>query len=624
MVLESALVLISLFAAPPGAAGDYFAIRVVDEASGRGVPLIELRTVDHARYWTDSQGLVAFREAGLMNQKVFFYVRGHGYEFPADGFGFHGQALVTVPGGEAELRVKRLNVAMRLYRVTGAGIYRHSVLLDRDVPIQRPLLNAQVIGSDSVNTAVFGGKVHWFWGDTNRPAYPLGAFHVPGAVSRLPADGGLDPRQGVDLEYFTDVDGFAAATCQMPGDGPTWIDGLCVVRDPQRGERMFAKYVKVRKFLEVYERGLVEFNARLNRFDKVVTFDFAAPLFPHGHALEQTVDGREYLYFGNPYPLVRVEATAEALRDPTRYEAFTCLTPGSTLAKAAVDRADDGRARYAWKRNTPVPTAVEQSKWLKSGQLQPDEGLLALCDVDSGRPVHAHSGSVAWNAFRRRYVMIVEEADGTSYLGEVWYAEADSPVGPWMYARKIVTHDKYSFYNVRHHSMFDQDDGRRIFFEGTYSTFFSGNDHATPRYDYNQVMYELDLADPRLVLPVPFYEQATSGSQNLAAGGAGRIAFLAPDRAREGLVAVSRPSEATGELALGGDGRVVFYALPADEKKPGATTTPLYAWRDANDAASGGPYYAVEGAPGPPGRTRSEKPLCRVWRYPLAVDISWK
>ena len=37
-----------------------------------------------------------------------------------------------------------------------------------------------------------------------------------------------------------------------------------------------------------------------------------------------------------------------------------------------------------------------------------------------------------------------------------------------------------------------------IFFEGTYSATFSGNPNPTPRYDYNQLMYKLDLSDPRL------------------------------------------------------------------------------------------------------------------------------
>src|SRR5947209_632238 len=104
--------------------------------------------------------------------------------------------------------------------------------------------------------------------------------------------------------------------------------------------------------------------------------------------------------------------------------------------------------------------------------------------------------------------MIAVEAGGTSMLGEVWYAEADTPLGPWAYARKIATHDKYSFYNPKQHPEFDKDGGRVIFFEGTYSATFSGNPDPTPRYDYNQVMYKLDLSDPRLNLPVPVYAAA--------------------------------------------------------------------------------------------------------------------
>jgi hypothetical protein len=83
-------------------------------------------------------------------------------------------------------------------------------------------------------------------------------------------------------------------------------------------------------------------------------------------------------------------------------------------------------------------------------------------------------------------------------LGEVSYAEADAPTGPWTTARKIVTHDKYSFYNPKQHPYFDQEGGRIIYFEGTYTKTFSGNEQGTPRYDYNQIMYRLDLSDPRL------------------------------------------------------------------------------------------------------------------------------
>ena len=95
--------------------------------------------------------------------------------------------------------------------------------------------------------------------------------------------------------------------------------------------------------------------------------------------------------------------------------------------------------------------------------------------------------------------MIFGQSGGsTSFLGEIWYAEADAPEGPWLKARKIVTHDKYSFYNPVHHPFLDQKGGRIIYFEGTYTATFSGAKFPTPRYDYNQILYRLDLADPRL------------------------------------------------------------------------------------------------------------------------------
>ena len=94
---------------------------------------------------------------------------------------FNGQ-----PGGSKTVRLRRVNVAERLYRVTGEGIYRDSVLLGREPPLREPLLAGGVLGQDSVVTAVLGGRLLWFWGDTSRAAYPLGNFSVSGAVSKLP------------------------------------------------------------------------------------------------------------------------------------------------------------------------------------------------------------------------------------------------------------------------------------------------------------------------------------------------------------------------------------------------------------------------------------------------------
>src|SRR5439155_13100977 len=83
--------------------GKYFKITVVDEDTGRGVPLVELRTVNNITLDTDSNGVAAFHEPGLMDQTVFFHVKSHGYEFAKDGFGIRGKALKVTEGGSAKL-----------------------------------------------------------------------------------------------------------------------------------------------------------------------------------------------------------------------------------------------------------------------------------------------------------------------------------------------------------------------------------------------------------------------------------------------------------------------------------------------------------------------------------------
>jgi hypothetical protein len=130
--------------------------------------------------------------------------------------------------------------------------------------------------------------------------------------------------------------------------------------------------------------------------------------------------------------------------------------------------------------------------------MKADESPFHLKDA-AGKFIEAHRSSVHWNNYRKRYIMIFTERGGSSsFLGEVWYTEAPSPEGPWQRATKIVTHHKYTFYNPLQHPFFDSADGHFIYFEGTYVNTFSGNPIATPRYDYNQIMYRLDLADARL------------------------------------------------------------------------------------------------------------------------------
>jgi hypothetical protein len=485
----------------PAVAQDCFRINLVDEDTGRGVPLVELRTVNHLRYVTDSNGLIAFFEPGLMDREVFFHIESHGYEFPADGFGIRGRKLKTTPGGAATLKIKRINIAERLYRVTGAGIYRDTVLAGNKPPIEEPVLNGQVFGSDSVQSTIYKGRMIWFWGDTNRPSYPLGNFHVPCATSLLPENGGLDPRVGVDLKYLVDESGFARATCRMPGSGPTWIDGLVNIHDENGNERLFAKYVKVAPPLSVYEQGIVEFDDVAQQFEKRLVLDKKLSVVPFGHSFEHREPGsdRSYIYFADPYALVRVPSSAEAILDPSQYESYSYFKPyGGDHSPPQLDRTEAGELRLSWKPGARRLDSKLEDDLFRSGQLKQSERFFQFVESATGKSVVAHRGTIAFNRFLKRWVILFTEVGGTSMLGEVWCAQARDLTGPWQKAVKIATHRNYSFYNPRHHPTFDQEQGRFLYFEGTYTTTFSGNEFPTQRYDYNQIMYRLDLSDPRL------------------------------------------------------------------------------------------------------------------------------
>lgn len=488
--------------APSQQKSNYFKILVTDQQTGRGVPLVELRTVHNIRYITDSQGMVAFDEPGLMHQKVFFYVQSHGYEYPKDSLGMRGIALIAKPGGSAHIVIKRVNIAERLYRTTGGGIYRDSVLLGEKPPLKVPLLNAQMLGQDSVHAVPYHNKIYWFWGDTNRPSYPLGNFATSGATSLPPGHGGLDPSTGVDLTYFVNTEGFCRAMAPLPDPGPVWVDGVMTVRDASGQERLLAAYARMRSLSEPLERGIMRLNDKTQTLERIARFPLEGPLFPQGHPFHHSDHGVEYVYFPTPYPNIRVRASYPAVLAPTAYEAYTPLASGTRFQGTAskIERDAAGKPVWGWKRYTAPLSPAQQKELVTAGKLPADSSPFALQDANTGQSVMAHAGSVCWNAYRKRWIMIFVQAGGTSFLGEVWYTEAEKPEGPWRNAVKIVSHDRYDFYNPTQHPFFDQQGGRIIYFEGTYSNTFTGNPEtpATPRYDYNEIMYRLDLSEPRL------------------------------------------------------------------------------------------------------------------------------
>lgn len=483
----------------------YFRITVHDAQTKRGVPLVELTTTNGIVHVTDSAGVIAFLEPGLMDTDVHFTVRSHGYRFPADGFDVRGVRLAPRAGESATIDIDRVNIAERLYRVTGQGIYRDSMLLGDATPIREPLLNGRVMGQDSVQTALYRGRIWWFFGDTARPEYPLGNFAMSGAVSALPPSrggDGLAPGVGIDLTYLVDETGFSRPMCPIAGEpGPVWCDGMTTVRDADGRERLLCHFARMKDLGTMQEHGFALYDDATERFAPIarMPLDESLHMRGGGSPVTATHDGVDYIHFCVPLPLLRCRATPEALTDPSQYESFTCLEPGTRYDPMAPRiEARDGRAVWAWKRDTGFLSPTDERDLVAKGLLGDDETRMQLVDAHTGTPVLAHVATVAWNDHRKRWIAIVQEIWGTSLCGEIWFAESAELAGPWREATKVVSHDDYSFYNVAHHPFLDEDGGRLIHFQGTYTKEFSGTKAPTPRYDYNQVMYRLDLSDPRL------------------------------------------------------------------------------------------------------------------------------
>jgi hypothetical protein len=422
-------------------------VRVVEDGTGWPVPLVELRTTHQASFFTDNDGVVAVDLPELMGRATWFEVRADGYEIAADGFGYRGVRLMLVEGGDLEVRVRRTGLASLVGRLTGAGLLAESQRFREN----SGWMESGVLGCDSVQCAEYRGRMFWVWGDTTLAHYPLGIFDATGATSLIPREGQLLPPLRLALEHFRDEGGGVRAVARMPGDGPTWLSGLVALRDARDVERLASMYTKIRPPMEAYEIGLCEWDPAVEEFcpTRVVWRQVDGgprpELLPDGHAV-RWVDkaGDEWVLFGNPFPMLRVRASFEAWEDPGQ-----------------------------WQRLVPQREV---------------EGLEQRVTVEP------HSGSIAWNAYRKRWVAVFTERFGKpSAFGEVWYAEADKPEGPWGRAVKVLSHRNYTFYNPRQHPEFSLAGSSVLFFEGTYSQMFADRPEPTPRYDYNQLLYRLDL-----------------------------------------------------------------------------------------------------------------------------------
>ncbi len=428
-------------------------IEVVDKESGWPVPLVELRTRHGVSFVTDNAGIIAFDLPELMGKETWFYVHGQGYEVQKDAFGESGVRLTTEPGGHQRVEVERTVIARRLGRLTGAGLFGESQKLGANKTWQE----SGIVGCDTVQNAVYHGRLFWLWGDTEIPSYALGIFNSSSATTSLKPISLFEPPLRVNFEYFRDDKGAPRGVAKIPGPGPTWVTGCVSLLDAQGREHHVASYTKIKNWLDSYQWGLTVWNDASESFEpfRLLWEKSVAtpkpPLILDGHAVKWVDDaGKILVLFCEPFPLARCPATYEAWQNTNTWE---------------------------------------RSKMQKT-----------LRAANNGEKVAVHAGSIAWNAWRHRWVSVFVQAGGKpSALGEIWYAEADSPTGPWGLAVKILSHDNYSFYNPTLHPEFVPEDSRMLIFEGTYTAEFANRPQVTPRYNYNQILYRLDLDDPRLI-----------------------------------------------------------------------------------------------------------------------------
>ena len=424
-------------------------IDVVDDVNGWPVPLVELRANHHVSFVSDNAGLIAFDAPELMGVETWFSIRGHGYRVAMDGFGYEGVRLTPTPGGHLTVKVHRELLAKRLGRLTGAGLFAESQKLG----LESAWTEQGILGCDSVQIAEHNGRLFWAWGDTTLANYPLGIFDMLSGTTALRPLESFEPPLRLRFEYFRDDTGRPRGVAKMPGSGPTWISGYVSLPDSVGGQHLVATYIKVKPPLTAYESGLCVWDDRFERFERHrILWERSGtsaepPLAPDGHPFFwKDADGSEWVLFGDPFPRLKCPATFEAWNDPSQWQV---LQPQKTVTSA---RGDE--------------------------EIEP------------------HRGSIAWNEFQGKWVSVFTQLHGKqSLLGEIWYAEADKPTGPWANAVKVVTHDNYTFYNPRLHPELTPPDSPILLFEGTYTMQFADHAAPTPRYDYNQILYRLDLTD---------------------------------------------------------------------------------------------------------------------------------
>jgi hypothetical protein len=242
----------------------------------------------------------------------------------------------------------------------------------------------------------------------------------------------------------------------------------------------------------------------------------------------------EYAYYASTFATTRVRASFNAIENPAAHEVFTPCGPRGqcnvsmdssswTWRRGNLGRADAGPGEQ-WEPFGPNDEAAA----IKAGWLPRSAARMQTVDRATGKAlVGLARGSINWNAHRNAYVLIADQMglgqqtaidDRRSKYGELFYCEAPTVTGPWKYCDRIITHNVTgaSCYNPLQLPWLDEEEGRVIYLACTYTSMSSGNDGpkdrvcdfdmyggqhcavAVPRYEYNNVVFRLDVDQVRL------------------------------------------------------------------------------------------------------------------------------
>lgn len=207
-----------------------------------------------------------------------------------------------------------------------------------------------------------------------------------------------------------------------------------------------------------------------------------------------------------------------AIANVSEYETYTpCDTPACNNMTEWHWRPSKLDNLNGWSNFGPN----EELHAVAKGLLAPEKTRYQVRDVATGKPMSGGlaRGSVNWNSYRKKYVLIADKgnhggASKYSNYGELWYCEALALTGPWHDCLRVISHagTGTSCYNPLQLTFMDEAAGQAIYVACTFTSMWSsqqkqprdkscafsdyggqGCSVAVPRYEYNNIVYKLNL-----------------------------------------------------------------------------------------------------------------------------------